>query len=140
MLILISLVPQIFALNPKVELSSIQADIMFIQSSIESTKSDISDNEMKNIFNSITKHLSTLKNEIQQKDPDENIIRTSILQVQRNLKDIESSSSFIDQANASNISSEELKKHTTHLYSTIDYAPWWIIAMISISLGIGTMF
>lgn len=26
-----------------------------------------------------------------------------------------------------------------NISNTIDYAPWWVIAMISISLGLGTM-
>lgn len=85
-------------------------------------------------------HLSQV---IENKQSSPNDIRTAILFFQKEIKNLESSS-VLPQAQASPLSatiqSEDFKTHTKDLYTTIDYAPWWVIALISISLGIGTMF
>ena len=75
---------------------------------------------------------------------DPHIIRSQLLSFQREWKALSNNPSLISQAQASPletvVQSPETQKHVENLYSGIDYAPWWVIALISISLGIGTMF
>jgi phosphate/sulfate permease len=63
---------------------------------------------------------------------------------QTELKKLSTSPALVPQVQASSLqstmNSPEFQTHIQNLYDTIDYAPWWVIAMISISLGIGTMF
>jgi inorganic phosphate transporter, PiT family len=144
MLILISLIPNIFAVNPKVTISSLKTDISYIQNSIQQNISLLPEWEWKNTLLEIDSHVNKLALTIENPETSANDIRTSILLLQSDLKKIQTSSDIFLQAQASwlenTLESEDFKKHTQNLYDTIDYAPWWIIAMISISLWLWTMF
>lgn len=143
MLILISLIPSVFAVNPNVDLATIKPDIEYIQTSLKESISKLPDSEEKQKFLQLDNHINTLAANIENKNTSAKDIRTDILLLQSDLKKLQSSS-LLPQAQAASVEnifqSEEFTKHTKNLYNTIDYAPWWIIAMISISLWLGTMF
>ncbi len=133
MLILISLVPASFALNPEISRASIRADIRGLQENF-SDPSWAAYPQTPAIQQKIDS-LSLLLDDVQAPAIK---IRAEILHLQKDIKNIQNLS-FVPQAGA-NFDATSLSQHTKNLYDTIDYAPWWVIALISISLGIGTMF
>lgn len=139
-LILISLLPSYFAINSSVDISSLKPDASYIQEAFNNSLSGTTSEESQKI----QKHISELNTSINTSNVQKQDVRKAILLIQRDLKDISSNSNLIPQAEAdglkATISSTEFQSHTTHLYSAIDYAPWWIIVMISIAIGLGTMF
>jgi inorganic phosphate transporter, PiT family len=143
-LILISLLPSYFAVNPKIDIVSLKPDIVYISEALHNNIEEIPNGEAKDKALKIQTHIDTLTAAINNSEIPRKDIRSAILMIQRDLKDISSNSDMIPQAQASSlnatIASSEFQTHTTHLYSAIDYAPWWIIAMISISIGLWTMF
>ena len=137
MLILISLIPGSFALNPETDREGMKSDISYIQNALTET-TESSDEIMR-----IETHIATLAKVLEDDTSSSNDIRTAILFLQKEFKNLETVS-LVSQAQASDIStlieSKDFQEHSQNLYDTIDYAPWWVIAMISVSLGIGTMF
>lgn len=144
MLILISLMPNIFAVNSKVNVNNLKTDINYIQNTLKQNIEIIPDGKTKKILSEIDVHINAMAITLENPKTLAKDIRTAILLIQSDLKKIETSTDIVPQAQASSlnatITSTEFKKHTQNLYNTIDYAPWWVIAMISISLGLGTMF
>ncbi len=141
MLILISLVPSSFAINPSISRENISKNIVYIEHMLQTAEWEGSQPSLE--LQKIEEHMMHLSQVIENKQSSPNDIRTAILFFQKEIKNLESSS-VLPQAQASPLSatiqSEDFKTHTKDLYTTIDYAPWWVIALISISLGIGTMF
>lgn len=145
MLILISLAPGYFAINPDTDITKVQQNINIVQSAfaeIDITKvSSVESEKIKEIQNSIGS-INTIisKNQVQNTERIE--IRKHILKIQKDYKAISSKEfALIPTASAAgevkNI--DKINTSMATLTETTDYAPWWIILMISISLGLGTM-
>lgn len=145
MLILISLAPTYFAMNPNVDLVEVKANIDIIQSRFdELDMSKVSDLEKATIVEA-RENISKIENLLSQNNiaiTERVSMRKYILKVQKDYKEIASKEfSLVPQANAGsemkNLS--DISPNIDMISSVTDYAPWWIIAMISISLGLGTM-
>jgi PiT family inorganic phosphate transporter len=72
-------------------------------------------------------------------------IRKNILSIRENYANIETPTTkvIINQANANwnenEVSLASIKNEVDSLSSATDYVPWWIILLVSISIGSGTM-
>ncbi len=143
-LILISLVPTVFAIDSKVDILTLQSNVVYMQNVLEPKFSQVTDSQAKEKLSLVDTHLKELNTALIAKNIEKRAIRADILKVQRDLKDISGNALWIPEAQASElktiVDSKELQWHAQNLYDAIDYAPWWIIAMISISIGLGTMF
>lgn len=142
MLILIGIVPAHFALNEKMDPSSLQAPLKKIElvlSGIDATP--LSDPDYKKFTDSreISTRLiasvdgksttaSILKN-------DRFLIRKDIMVLDRNLKYL------LDkpEIRVSGADKDAIAKEVKALKKITDYSPAWVIVMISIALGLGTM-
>lgn len=140
MLILISLLPASFAVNPSIEMSSVKQDLVYIQEHLSETA------EQNHVLlpSSFEKSVDALVLLLEQNIQDPHILRSELLRFQQEWKNLSDNSWIFAQANAQSVDTmihtPEIEAHVNHIFETIDYAPWWVIALISISLWIGTMF
>ncbi len=146
MLILISLLPASFAINPHIDIAEVRKSIHTVQTrfdEIDLTKVSESDALMirntKDHIRSIEAVLG--KDTIEAKEKVS--VRKHILKMQKDYKVLSTEPlTFIPKANAADVwtnSLQDIADDIAIISSVTDYAPWWVIAMISISLGLGTM-
>jgi len=142
MMILIAILPGQFSLDDKVELQKINGSIVSIQTIIASTDtSQFGKDEFKN-FRNIEKHsehflIGTLgKNSSTDVDLKDRFgLRKDVVKITKGAEKLLKSENFA-------ISLKDLaalKKEIKQAKKLVEYAPSWIILMISISLGLGTM-
>ncbi len=144
MLILISLLPATFAINPNIDISEVRKNIDIIQSrfdDVDITKVSVPD---ASIIANTKENISAIKiilNKENMEDRERITIRQHILKVQKDYTSLSKAQlSFVPKVNAaSNNSLEDIAPNIAIISNVTDYAPWWVIAMISISLGLGTM-
>lgn len=144
MLILISLAPNIFWINPKVNITDIRKDVVYLQQTIQEDIKNVEDAPYKEKLVLTQNNLNILSKELKNEKKEGKNIRNSILKIQGNIKDLKSVGSIVPTANAWNteiwIQTKDFQDHSNNLSKAIDYAPKWIIVLISISLWLGTMF
>lgn len=144
MLILISLLPSMFAINPAINRDELKSDVNYVSSVInEIDVNSINDESQKKIINDAKENI-TIFDTIITEENNNMKVRDHILKIQKDLSNIVGSNfSFLNKANADSVNnklqSSELKSHIDNISKSVDYAPIWIIAMISISIGLWTM-
>lgn len=142
MLILIGIVPAFFALNPKIDPSALSGSFTKIETvlnSLDPSPFSEPDQQRFQATKEINQRLmASVNNKKEVNGIDRNNrfqVRKDILVMDRNLKSLlekpEIKLSSADKA----IIGDEMKK----VRKITDYAPTWVIVMISISLGLGTM-
>lgn len=142
MLILIGIVPAYFALDSTFDPSRLSAPLKKIEVVLSSIdESTLSEDDRKKIADtkSMSSHilasvasLATVES-IPKKE--RFIIRKDIMLIDRNLKSLVSK----EEVRISVAEAELIKKEMKNVKGIIDYSPTWVILMIAISLGIGTM-
>jgi PiT family inorganic phosphate transporter len=144
MLILIGIVPTYFALNNEVDPKSLKQNLVTIEQTlakIDTTLLGIEEKKQLSKIRSSSNDLNTLvvhttEGKIRQ---DERLnARRDILVINSNLKKLTESAS----ANLSAQDKASIKENTDDkkgLRRYTDYAPFWVVLMISLSLGLGTM-
>ncbi|MFA5917790.1 MAG: inorganic phosphate transporter [Candidatus Gracilibacteria bacterium] len=156
-LILVVLVPSLFAINPKVNLNGLKGDISYIENSVNNIDVSKLDTTSKKVIKETITNLSEIKVSIDAGNINKMELREDILTFQKNIKNLSninlSDNDSMKTYQASIIGSKDTKNENgisllndakfndsvTSLSKLVDYAPWWIIALISISLGLGTM-
>lgn len=142
MLILISLLPSMFALNPKVDIESIKQDINYISWVVNDIDSNVGDESQKKMLKDVKENIIIFNNLVEWNNRMK--LRVHLLKIQKDLSYVNTTSfSFVNKVNAdsviSKLQSSEFKSHISSLTNAIDYAPIWIIALISISIWLWTM-
>lgn len=156
-LILVVLVPSLFAINPKVNLDNLKTDISYIENSVNSIDISKIDKSGQEIVKKTITNLSEIKIVLSSADVNKMELREDILTFQKNIKNLTiinlSGNNSMKTSQASIIWGKEVNNENwisllndakfndsvTSLSSLVDYAPWWIIALISISLWLWTM-
>ena len=142
MLILIGIVPGYFALNSNVETTGLLGSlkkIELIAANIDPTP--LAEPDQKKLTESIAMNqrlqasFSTIDNVDNIKKADRFVVRKDLLVMNRNLSDLMKK----EEARVSEADKKSLKDQLKKLTKATDYAPGWVIFMISISLGLGTM-
>lgn len=142
MMILIAIMPAYFSLDNSINLQSINANVMVIEKIISATDTiDFGKEEFKNFYN-IKKHAKNFAeitsgkafaNDVKTTDRFE--LRKDIVKVTKGAeKLLKSENVAISKADASS-----LKKEIDRAKKLVEFAPSWVIIMISICLGLGTM-
>lgn len=142
MLILIGIVPSYFALNSNVrptELSEPMAKIEHVMGLVDSKPLSHADS----VKWAETLALSgKLKNDLASKvsvegiaHQDRFLLRKDILVIDRNVKSLMSR----DEVRLSDTDENVLRDSANKLRSITDYSPTWVVMMIALSLGLGTM-
>jgi phosphate/sulfate permease len=140
MLILISILPFQFALNNELQLSDLKPAV---QSCVEiSSKLDeslLSEKEQE-IAKKIKKNSSELYSILN--DSASTVSAKNKLKVRKNIMVLTKEVEKLEKSgnvNLSMVNMKELNLMTSSMKKHIEYAPVWVIVMISLSLGIGTM-
>ncbi|MFN4086294.1 MAG: inorganic phosphate transporter [Spirosomataceae bacterium] len=142
MLILIGILPAYFAVNPNSDLGQLRPDIVRIEEAIQKidttylAKVDI---ERVNQTLERTALLKDLSGKAKFSDTDNLEIRKDVLLISNNVKKLISNES-INLSEADKIMLEKLAtKEEKGIRAFTDYAPFWVVLLISLSLGLGTM-
>lgn len=148
MIILISIVPTFFAIDQSQHPKVLLQDVITAQQSIsivDTTKLEPIEMATFKVFSTSLANIKGMLmnvNDFHQLNADQSIaIRKNILLMSKKTDD------FYDELNhlrkkdkiITTAQIHNIKKEITHLKKYTEYAPWWVIVMISISLGLGTM-
>lgn len=142
MMILIAILPTYYALDREVNLQSVNANIIAIEKIISSSDTtQFGNTELKN-FNTIkthSKHFQELSAGKLSSDvivePDRIEIRKDVVKITKSAEKLLKSDNVAISKN--NISL--LKKEIKSAKKLVEFAPSWVIIMISVCLGLGTM-
>lgn len=148
-LILVLLAPNFFAINPKTDIPMILPSVNSIERSLDkidikllSEEKLIMLTDMQTALTDIRFALNDLENIDKMK------LREDILIFQRNLKEFKSikpteaekkKSKYQCYTYLENVDNQDFEKDYKILVGAVDYAPWWIIFIISLSLWLWTM-
>ena len=146
MIILISLLPAKFALDNTKNQSNMIGNTRVISAylnKIDSTKID--DKHIKSI-ELAKKDINEIKQIIETSDVTSEInenkrfeVRTDIIKIARTTEKLIGDDTFIKSGALSSDDISHLKSNVKELKSFTEFAPWWVILFISVSLGLGTM-
>lgn len=139
MLILISIVPAHFAINKKLDIDTLQNPLTIVQNiSAKINLSALDEKERKN-FDKAQLSITNLQQLINTK---QHLDSKKDYELRSNLQAIHKGMSKIAKIDDIGLQEEDTKLLATNikiLNTYTDYAPTWVIFMISISLGLGTM-
>lgn len=145
MMILIGIVPGFFAVDLAKKPADLNLNLAKIETVMHKLDSNITENPARENILLVNNKIDSLKmitgKTVSFKDIPESEhfeIRKDILLIAKTTDKILASLEGNDKI----ISSTEkaaLKKNISSIKTTTEYAPWWVILMISLSLGIGTM-
>jgi PiT family inorganic phosphate transporter len=142
MLILIGIVPAYFALQSTMNPSNISVPLQRIEQilrTIDDAPLSASDKttlqESKNLSNELIRRVSSISSVTAIPRNERFLVRKDIMILNRNVKDLLS----VSEVSISQQFREELNSHLSSIRKLTDYSPKWVIMMISISLGLGTM-
>lgn len=142
MLILIGILPGRFALNYDHSIEETALKITTINSIVlksDTTRFSLSE---KKVFNDIRMHCLDISSLLQDKSSVQDIAEEKRFAVRKNLLLISKGCEKILESPNFSISKNDKKEITSVLKSVkeaTDYAPRWVIILISVSLGLGTM-
>jgi PiT family inorganic phosphate transporter len=142
MLILIGIVPVYFALNSNISPQSISGSMVKIEQVVQSINpSPLSEPDKKRWQQTLdlaahakTKITNVITVEAIAKE-DRFLVRKDIMIIDRNLKDLLGKEELI----ISDADRDLIKAEMKSLKKITDYSPTWVIMMIAVSLGLGTM-
>jgi phosphate/sulfate permease len=143
MLILIAFVPSYFAINSNVDPFTLQKDLTQIQTVIAKIDTTVLSSKEKESYDKVisatdglskilsdtTANAQTISTETKLK------IRKDVILISGQVKKLKNS----DSVNLSDADKAVLDKGVQGIGTLTDYAPTWVIWMISLSLGLGTM-
>jgi PiT family inorganic phosphate transporter len=142
MLILIGIVPSYFALNEAISPQSLSSSIVKIEeviNSIDSAALSASDRanliDIKSMHTRLKGRFNATKDVSDIPKTERFLVRKDIMVMDRHLNNLIKK----DDIRLSKAERETLKSELKEVRKLTDYSPRWVIVMISLSLGIGTM-
>ena len=142
MMILIAILPGYFSLDEKVNIQSVAANVSKIEYIIANTDTTkFGEDEFKH-FNSVKKHATNYKKVTDGKFSSKEVaiaerfgVRKDVVKLTKGAEKLLKSPNFAISGNDKKTLEAEIKSAK----KLVEYAPGWVIIMISISLGLGTM-
>ena len=142
MMILIAIMPAYFSLNKTINLQSIKANVVLIDKIVQSTDtSKFGENEHKQ-YMIIKESCIHYCEKVSGKDYSESVdlkdrfeLRKDIVKITKGAEALLNSKNFAISKN----DTKQLKKEIKNAKDLVDFAPSWVILMISVCLGLGTM-
>jgi phosphate/sulfate permease len=142
MIILIAIMPGYFAIDETINLQSVNANVEHIQQLVSKADTTILSQKQhvlyKDIFiygNHFTKETKGKFKSLDLETNNRFDLRTDIVKITRGCEKLISSGNLSLSAKEIKTLQLEIKQAKT----MIEYAPYWVIIMISVSLGLGTM-
>lgn len=142
MLILIAIVPTYFALNSEVDLTKLQDPLYKIEQSlnrIDSVSMSEKDREVyvqvSSIQSNLISRFTSAKNATEIPSEERFDVRRDVIVMDKGIKALIKNDDVI----ISNSDEKALEANMKSLKKVTDYSPSWVLLIISLSLGIGTM-
>jgi inorganic phosphate transporter, PiT family len=142
MMILIAILPGQFAIDEKVNLQSVNANVDKIEMLlIKADTTKFGDKELK-AYHDIMTHAEHFKAVINGKFSPKEVALTERFGLRKDMVKVTKNAEKLIKGENLSLTANDQKLLTTEIKSAkklIEYAPSWVIIMISISLGLGTM-
>ncbi len=142
MLIMIAIVPSYFAINQTGSVTAYREKVQKVQSTlamVDVSQLNQSDSfeyaKMNRLLESMGKQLTVANDFLAFREDEQFAIRKSAILIGKSSKKLLES----EDINLSSKYKSTLKNDVSALKSLTDYAPYWVIVLISLSLGLGTM-
>jgi phosphate/sulfate permease len=143
MLILIGIVPAYFAINQGVDFEELKKDVATIRPIVKSINPGlIFDKKDRKRVTETIKELDDLDALLQKNITHESLSAKEKLDMRRDVLFINKNLSALvknPEANLSDVQKESLSESLKGTKALTEYAPRWVIVMIALSLGLGTM-
>ncbi len=146
MIILISLLPAKFALDQSKNSSNLIGNTKVVSAYMNKIDTNLVDSKHLKIINTVKFDLLEIDEIINNSDISSEIneskrfqVRTDIITIARSTEKLINDETFTKSSNLSSKDISHLKSNIKEMKSFTEFAPWWVILFISISLGLGTM-
>lgn len=142
MMILIAILPGYFSLDKNINLQSINANVLVIEKMMAKADTTILSGKELKLYKDIFKHGEHYTTETAGKTSSEAIDLANRFGLRKDIVKITKGTEKIISGGNLSLSEKEIKSLKTEIKSAkklVEYAPSWVILMISISLGLGTM-
>jgi phosphate/sulfate permease len=142
MLILIAILPIHFALNTEVDMAQLKPSVNTSLEIVSAINDSVLTEKEKQIVTKIQKNAKELKTTFDSTKDFRTLSARQKLVIRKNIMTLAKNSETLRKSgnvNLTHLQTSGLKKETDTLKGLIEYAPFWVIVMISISLGVGTM-
>jgi phosphate/sulfate permease len=144
MLILITLVPNMFSINPSLDIKTLKNEIISSQNIVSKLDTLAFSAKERESFHKVSKGLSVVEKAAIDSsghvlDAKEKLdIRKAVMNINKHSKILLESES-IDRAISDKEDKKSLKNSSSKIKEIAEFAPYWVVLMISLSLGLGTM-
>ena len=142
MMILIAIMPAYFSLDNEINLQSVNANVMVIEKIISATDTtQFGKEEFKNYYN-IKKHAQHFAEATTGKAYAEGVGATDRFELRKDIVKVTKGAEKLMKSENVAISKSDassLKKEIDSAKKLVEFAPSWVIIMISVCLGLGTM-
>jgi phosphate/sulfate permease len=142
MIILISILPTYFALDEKVNTQSVGANVQQIQQLISKADTAILSKKQKALYNDVFTHAKHYAIHTNGKFKPNEIEGSERFNIRKDIVKITKASETLIASGNLSLSAKEisvLKTEIKNAKKLVEFAPYWVIIMISVSLGLGTM-
>lgn len=142
MLILIAVLPAQYAVDSTVNLQSVNGYVNKIELLMHKADTTVLAKKEKLLFNEILKHANHFENTIQNKFKSDEIILSDRFSLRQDIIKITKNTDKIIKGGNLTLSTNEIKDLNREIKNSkklIEYAPSWVIIIISLCLGLGTM-
>ncbi len=142
MIILIAMMPGYFAIDEKVNIQSVNANVEHIQQLIIKADTSILSESQHQLYTNVFVNGTHFNEETKGKFKPSELALTSRFGLRTDIVKITSACEKLIKSGNLSLSQKEivvLKREMKEAKALIEYAPYWVIIMVSVSLGLGTM-
>jgi phosphate/sulfate permease len=142
MIILIAMMPGYFAIDEKVNIQSVNANVEHIQQLIIKADTSILSASQHQLYTNVFVNGMHFNEETKGKFKPSELALTSRFGLRTDIVKITSACEKLIKSGNLSLSQKEivvLKREIKEAKALIEYAPYWVIIMVSVSLGLGTM-
>ena len=142
MIILIAMMPGYFAIDEKVNIQSVNANVEHIQQLIIKADTSILSESQHQLYTNVFVNGTHFNEETKGKFKPSELPLTSRFSLRTDIVKITSACEKLIKSGNLSLSQKEivvLKREVKEAKTLIEYAPYWVIIMVSVSLGLGTM-
>ncbi|MBI3519938.1 MAG: inorganic phosphate transporter [Bacteroidetes bacterium] len=142
MIILIAIMPGYFAIDEKINIQSVNANIEHIQYLVSKADTTILSDKQRQSYKDIFMHAAHFKQETAGKFKPNELEMTARFGLRKDVVKITKGCEKLISSGNLSLSEKEIKTLNSEIKAAktlVEYAPYWVIIMISVSLGLGTM-
>ncbi len=142
MMILIAIMPGYFSLDNSINLQSIDANVQTIQTMMAKADTTILSGKELKTYKDLFKHSTHFGTEVTGKTKSEEVTLANRFDLRKDIVKVTKGCEKLISGGNLSLSLKEiatLKREIKAAKKLVEYAPSWVIIMISISLGLGTM-